>query len=924
MSFSLLSTKLHIPHARVNAVVRPRLTEKLLTIVKRPGCFVLLSGPAGFGKTTLLSEFATELQHPVAWVSVDEGDNDPIRFWTYLITACQTIQRGIGESGLALLQTPQSFPDETIPTLLINDLVKLENDFVLVLDDYHEIHNPSIHSALSFLLDHLPDQLHLVLSTRVDPPWPLGRLRARDQLIEIRAADLRFTTEETAAFLNQVMGLNLSAENVSALEARTEGWIASLQLAAISMKDRSDITGFIKAFTGSHVYIAEYLIEEVLNRQSEEMKTFLLQTSILERLNDGLCAAVSGLSDRPTVLKDLYQANLFVIPLDEEGQWFRYHHLFADLLKAYLRHNFSSDAIAVLHQRAAVWYEQANMTPEAIEQALEAKDYSHAVRLIGKVALPMVLQGYVRTVDGWLQSIPQEYPEHSPQLMMAFAWLHLLRGAFAGASPYLDRLAAIFSSPEVGDQDSHLLGEWLALQSKLLCVQGKPAESRNLANRALQLLPEADAHIRNMVYINLATAHAQLLDYDKAAETFQMIARDARETGNFAFEILGISGQAQMVLQQGQLRSGFDIASQGIHRVEECGRSTPFSATLYGELGQIHYHWHQLDQARSYLQRSIQASGLSGYSDPEIYNHVMLSRMFQMEGDWETSALEMQKAVDLAKAIPPAMIREHVISQRVRVDLAFNRLTAAKMLLKADGFTFDNGFHFPVLAPGTKVTDPLGLLYNSALRILLFQFITEHDPANLKDGIALAALVLDGELQCKHIPVALETLLLRSQMHVALGDDRNSLADAAKALELGEPEGFISIFVEEGPPIFEALMILLKRNQLGKVGVRYVQKILAAFPKIQSPQAVYGRLPARNPIALDETLSAIEPLTPRELEVLQLIAAGDSNQTIADKLVITLSAVKKHTGNIFNKLNVNSRTQAVVRAHLLELLSTER
>ena len=298
MSVSLLSTKLHIPHTRANGVSRPRLTEKLLAGVKRSGSFVLLSGPAGFGKTTLLSECATQLQHPVAWVSLDEADNDPIRFWTYLITACQTIQREIGESALELLQTPQSLPDEIIPTLLINDLVKLKNDLVLVLDDYHAIHNPSIHADVSFLLDHLPDNLHLVVSTRVDPPWPLARFRARNQLIEIRAADLRFTTEETAAFLNQVMGLNLSAEDVAALEARTEGWIASLQLAAISMKGRSDITGFIKAFTGSHVYVAEYLIEEVLNYQSEEVKTFLLQTSILERLNAGLCAAVSGLPDQ--------------------------------------------------------------------------------------------------------------------------------------------------------------------------------------------------------------------------------------------------------------------------------------------------------------------------------------------------------------------------------------------------------------------------------------------------------------------------------------------------------------------------------------------------------------------------------------------------------------------------------------------------
>jgi LuxR family maltose regulon positive regulatory protein len=388
MSASLLSTKLHIPHTRINAVSRPQLIEKLRSGMTHPGSFALLSGPAGFGKTTLLSQFAVEFQRPVAWLSLEAADNDPIRFWTYLIAACQSVQPAIGESGLALLQTPQSLPDETIPTILINDLVGLENDLVLILDDYHTIQNQAIHSALSFLLDHLPGKLHPVISTRVDPPWPLARFRARGQLIEIRAGDLRFTTAETAAFLNQVMGLDLSAENVAALEARTEGWVASLQLAAISMKGRSDVTGFIEAFTGSHVYVAEYLIEEVLGRQSEEVKTFLMQTSILERLNAGLCQAVTGHAESQTLLKDLYQANLFVIPLDEDGQWYRYHQLFMDLLKARLQQTLSADVIAGLHQRAAAWYAQTGMLPEAIGHALAARDFPHAAQLIERPPCP--------------------------------------------------------------------------------------------------------------------------------------------------------------------------------------------------------------------------------------------------------------------------------------------------------------------------------------------------------------------------------------------------------------------------------------------------------------------------------------------------------------------------------------------------------
>jgi LuxR family maltose regulon positive regulatory protein len=366
------------------------------------------------------------------------------------------------------------------------------------------------------------------------------------------------------------------------------------------------------------------------------------------------------------------------------------------------------------------------MIPDAIEHALAARDYSRALQLVEKIALPVILQAHVRTVDAWLQAIPQEFVELSPRINMAFAWLHLLRGTFAQADPYLARLETMFSSPEALNQDLPLQGEWLAIQSKLLNLQGKPAESRDLANQALQILPEAEVHVRSMALVNLATAYQQMLDYDHAAEAFQMIVRDAQAMGNYVLETLGISGQAQMVLIQGRLHLGFKIASEGINRLEASGKSTPFSATLYGELGQIYYHWRQLDQAQRYLQRSIEKSGQSGYSDPEIYKHVMLSRMFQMEGNWDASAQEMQKASELAREIPPAMIREEIISQQVRVDLATGQLAAAKEDLKPEGFSFDGEFRFPELPPGSgglvpTVTHQAGLLYNSAMRVLLDQ-----------------------------------------------------------------------------------------------------------------------------------------------------------------------------------------------------------
>jgi LuxR family transcriptional regulator, maltose regulon positive regulatory protein len=937
MSFSLLSTKLYIPPARAGAVARSRLTDKLLSGVKHPQSVTLISGPAGFGKTTLLSDFVAWVQREplvrAAWLSLDEEDNDPNRFWTYLITACQTVLTGVGETALELLRAPQPLPEDTIPTLLINDLAGQDHPLVLVLDDFHTIQNAPVNASMVFLLDHLPRNLHLIVSTRSDPPWPLARYRARNQLIEIRAQDLRFSTEEAAEFLNQTMELAVPAEAIAALEERTEGWIAGLQLAALSMQGRSDINAFIKAFTGSHVYIAEYLLDEVLKRQSREMQTFLLQTAVLDRLNAGLCQEITGCQDGQSMLKTLQQANIFIVPLDDEGRWFRYHHLFADLLKARLQSSLPKTAIGELHQRAAAWYEHSGMTAEAVDHALAAADYPRVVRLVEMIALPMILQANVRTVERWLQAIPAEFIEKSPRINMAYTWMNLLRGTFLQAIPFIDRLRNIFSQPESDQISPSLHAEWLAIQSELLITQGRPYESRELAKKAQEILPEVDPHVRSMIYLSLAKAYQLTLDYDRAAEIFQMIVQDARIKGDMTFEILGTSGQAQMVLKQGRLHRTFEIADKGIRRLEMSGKKVPFSATLYGELGQVYFQWHQLEQARTYLRRSMETSGKSGYSDPEIYHHIMLSKMCVMEGDLEGSVREMQQASYLAGIIPPAMVRENLIAQQVWVDLATDRPFDAEQLLEAEGFRFGKTFHFPDLDPDSPVALEAGLLYNSALRVLLYHSRRQQDQSNLKCGMALAGRVFTAEFQCQHLPVALETLLLLSQMHAALGDPEQSLAAAARALELAEPEGFISVFVEEGQPAADILSELLHSRFPAKVRPEYVQEILAAFPNLsglpaETDQLPTTKLPARKAEMAGPPPSAavpplVEPLSARELEVLRLIAEGDSNQTIAEKLVITVSAVKKHTGNIYGKLAVNSRTQAVSRARQSGLLSSD-
>lgn len=924
MSVSLLSTKLYTPPTRADGVSRPHLTDKLQSCLSQPGCFALLSGPAGFGKTTLLSEFVTDLKHPVAWVSLDEGDDDPIRFWSYVISACQSVHAGLGESALEILRSPLPQSGEAVTTSMINDLAGLDQDLILVLDDYHNIQNEAIHSAFTYLLEHSPSNFHVVISTRIDPPWPLARFRVRNKLIEVRAQNLRFTTEEATSFLNRMMGLNLSPMDISALEERTEGWVAGLQLAALSMKGRNDIAGFIKAFTGSHIYIAEYLVEEVLKRQPEYAQTFLLRSSILDRLNAPLCEAVTGCENGHSMLLDLHKANLFVTQMDDEGEWFRYHHLFRDLLKARLHQNISEDAISSLNQRAAAWFERMDMIPEAIEHSLSAGDYPHVVKMVEKVGLSLILQAYVRTVERWLRSIPPKYLENSPRLNMAFAWMNLVRGTIPQAMLYLDRLETLFSSQKMNNQDPSLLGEWLALRSHLLNLQGKPDDARDLANQALQILPEADSQVRSMAFINLATAYQQTLDYDHAGETFQLIVKNAQATGDHTFETLGISGHARMLLMEGKLHRGFEVASEGIKLMEASGKRTPFSATIYGELGQIYYHWHQLEMERKYTLLSMQMSGKNGYSDPEIFNYITMSKTCQMEGDWEGTANEMHKAEELMRLIPPAMIRENIISQQIRVFLAFGQLKEAQEIFKDYGFFFDGNFRYPELTPDALISHTTGLLYNSAFRVILAQARINKDQSNLQLGIDVAAHLIDREIACHNITAALESLLVRSQMNAALGDEQKRLLDVTRALEIAEPEGFISVFVEEGKAVAEALILMVERGLNGNVQPAFIQEVLSAFPKTLSTHGIqHTKIHAYTSDQKHETVDQtvlVEPLTEREMDVLLLISAGDSNQAIADKLFISISAVKKHTSNILGKLNVNSRTHAVARARQLKLL----
>jgi LuxR family maltose regulon positive regulatory protein len=927
MSVSVLSTKLYIPPARENAIARPHLTEKLLSGVSRLGSFTLVSGPAGFGKTTLLSEFVSWLQQPAAWVSLDEGDNDPIQFWTYLITACRSILEDVGESALQLFNTQQLLPDDTVPTILINDLTTHDRSIVLVLDDYHAIQTPSIHAGLQFLLDHLPQNLHIIVSTRTDPPWPLARFRARNQLIEIRAQDLRFSIEEAAEFLNRTMGLNLSLEEVAALEERTEGWAAGLQLAALSIQGRSDIPAFVKAFTGSHLYVAEYLVEEVLERQPDEVRTFLLQTSILERLNARLCEAVVGTFERSNaatfqhsddILGYLEHANLFLIPLDIEGKWYRYHHLFADLLCSRLPQALPAEAIAALHKRASAWYEHNGFTLEAVHHALAAKDYERVVVLVEHAAHTLIFTGRVNVLRAWLEALPEASFDAHPQLTFYQFWIDILHSQADLSDQAIqemeDRLKALPASPE----NDRLRGELMAVVCRAIALSGRTSRGIRLAQEALAYLPADDLASRARANSALAIAHDLEGRAEEAEPVYQECFSQAFAGGDYRLAAHTRMAKGLIQIHYGRLheaaRTFQSIVDMGDRVEVAAGGEAEAAAVENGRakgvflpagqghigLGCIHLEWNDLETAENHLKLGMELCRRGGL-DGIFIGRIRMSRLRQARGDLEGALAELR-------------LPEHVTQRVDDFNLAARQIQIG--LAKGD---VDGAWRWA--APLAEVLSSDGVAPRPPL---LFLESIEATIARvyLAQGEIGKALQLLDRLQAtaepgQRVGRLIEVYLLRALAYQK--QHRGSLTpeaieSCAHALELGEPQGYVTLFLEEGPALMPLLPAVGGLQTAPDRVKKYARKLLNAFGEVGKSVTLQSA---------SEVAGLVEQLTPREMEVLELLAAGDSNQTIADKLFITVRTVKKHTSNIYGKLNVDSRTQAVAQARQLRLLPTD-
>ncbi|MCL4302267.1 MAG: hypothetical protein KJ077_41650 [Anaerolineae bacterium] len=956
MSGPLLTTKLYIPRqsAKQPLVLRPHLTARLNEGLNDR--LTLISAPAGFGKTTLLSKWIPDAQHCVAWLSLDAGDNDPIRFWTYGITALQMLQNGLGQSALSLLQAPQPPSLESILTHLINELTTFPDDFVLVLDDYHVIENPALHDSLAYLLSHLPPKMHLILTSRADPALPLSRLRARRQLTEIRAADLRFTSEETVAFLNEVMGLDLSAEDIAALETRTEGWIAGLQLAALSMQGRSDVSSFIKAFTGSHIYIVDYLAEEVLQRQPDSIQTFLLQTSILERMSGALCDAVTGRDDSQAVLEKLQRHDLFIIPLDDERHWYRYHHLFAEVLRVRLQKaNLSpTGGVAELHRRASVWYEQQGWMAEAMEHALAGGAFEQATHLLEQLGLIVFAQGAMQyMLNKWLALLPDELVRVRPKLCLIQAWLLFTRMDPEAARHRLEEAErALRQQDKSGDDrdDARNTQGEIAATRALITTYSRhfdPDQVNRWANEALAYLRPDNATYRGVVFGALGTAAMQQLDVARAEQAFTEAATISRAAGHEYIALATVAHLTNIQRAGGALSRAILTCQQALAWAAEHGAETTFAAgTICINLADLLRERNDLDAALRYANAGVACSHQGAHLFLFIVGSLVLARIKQALGDL-AGVFELvdqmrrlaagHYQVDWVLALLPAV--------EAHLRLAQGDLPAATQWAHHTDWA-------ETLPPHFRGTHHFVYAYEYGGMTRAQVLIAQAWSHPVTPSVAGSARTEQAAIHHDFLPDVIAYLDRRGQVaearglmwlrikvyalqalaYQALGDTARAVERLEQALPLAEPEGYIRIFIDEGAPMAELLHQAARRG----LAPNYISKLLTGFPAKEQPQpevspgsgglpgtehpaegqiAISSPVPLRTPAPL-----LVESLTPRELEVLQLMAAGHSNQEIARALVVSVGTVKKHLNNIFGKLDATSRTQAVARARELHLL----
>lgn len=888
MTEFILRTKLFVPPIRPSLVERQRLLTKLENGRSRK--LTIVSAPAGFGKTTLVTRWIQ--QHRAVWLSLDAEDNDLSRFVTYVIATLQQVDSAVGQQILTLLQANPNTDPTQISTILLNDLSYLDETVVLVLDDFHLIEHTAIHDLLAFWLTHLPPQLHLVITSRADLPFSIAKLRVRQQVTEIRQADLRFTLEETAVFLNEQMGLDLTADDLSAVEARTEGWIASLQLAALSLNQQDSTTKaqFIEQFSGSNRYVMDYLVDEILNQLTPEARQFLIETAVFDRFCAQLCDAICQTTDAQQTIDALLQANLLIIPLDDQQHWLRYHHLFADFLQSRFLQQPEQQQIT-LRQRAVAWFASQNLLDEAIAHALAIADFGKASHLMASYSADLLVRGEVSKLLHWISLLPAVEVKANTRLAIFYGWALLFTGQFTAVSQLIAELEGVAGTPDWP------LPTYLAVMKGFLATRnGRFAEGIAITEEALLQLEQIkhkddmQAIMVGAAEINLADSYMLTDQFDKAYQQYQTAVTVNRETGNILAGLGAVKALADLTIAKGQLHKAKAILQQGMQMARYWEERLPIPGTkllavapLQATLGLLHYQWNDLATAKPLIEEAAELYKLGGAVN---------------EAEGLAALIHLRWAEGNLLAVNHLLEQLRLLAEHHPHDYTQQRIECAVIewkirLLKADAQwhyyhrDIEDWVHNQTLSDESPpyvnefffYTYAVALLYlgqSEQLLPLLHRLQRVADASHRFGDLArLQMMQLVMFAQNKNTAVSLEIL--------------------ATLVKLTEPEGYIRLFVDEG---------------------EIVAKLLHQLPVTAYRNQLLGHFPTAKTAAQ----ALVEPLSDRELEVLVFIANGATNQQIADQLVIAKSTAKKHVSNIIGKLGVENRTAAIARARELGLI----
>jgi LuxR family maltose regulon positive regulatory protein len=946
VSETLLQTKLYIPPLRPNIVPRPRLIGRLNRGFQEDCKLTLISAPAGFGKTTLITEWRMRIpdaddphlicQNPrFGWLSLSEDDNDPVQFLSYLLLALQKIIPGVGETVLDSLRSPQPLSMKAMLTPVVNEIATMSDEgilthccYMLVVDDYHVITEQAIHDILEFLLDHLPPPLHLTICSRADLPWSLSRLRAGSQINELRSADLRFSLGETSDFLNQVMALNLSTTDLTALHNRTEGWIAGLQLAALSIQGLSEQSrrDFVSAFAGSNRYIVDYLVDEVLARRPEGTEAFLLKTSILKRMNGSLCDAVLRDGDgevaagseanqhSQAILEQLEQANLFIIPLDDSRKWYRYHHLFRDLLRVRLDQSFP-DLSPELHRRASSWYWAEESWNEAIYHALAAEAFKDAADLVEQIAMETFVHSELATLIRWIESLPDELIRERPWLCVYHAWALRLSGQqFNDVEARLqDAEQALVRNKQgqaqAGDgsmtreETEHFMGHIYAIRAYQALYSEKLDQVKKLGYVSLEKLPK-DSFMRSSVALAIGWAERFSGDLTASSNAFDEAVSISQKYGNTYVAVSAMCRLAYNQILAGQLYQAENTCREAIRMARRAdGRRLPVAGYALVYLGGIYREWGRLDLAADYLAEGIDLCSQVGFLMDQIVGYATLARVALAQGDWESTENACLNALELSQKM-----KGYTYALRWAEDCQVRAWITQwpddpESLAKAARWAKQSGL---------QIDDELNFLHELAHIILARVLVAQgrEDPTGpyLADAQFLLARLLEKAETAGWTGKVIEILLLQALAYEAEGNLGDALRAVERALTFAEPEDYVRVFLDEG----QAMSRLLYQVAQQGIAPEYSGTLLASFSAddpvlIPKPSHIHSR-------------SIVEPLSKRELEVMQLIASGATNAEIAQDLYIAVGTVKNHVKNIYSKLNVHSRAQAIAKSRELDLI----